>query len=113
MARKLTSISQSATALRLPFVQGNRWVNFDHIVRLEGVGNYTTCFLADGSTLLVALTIKCLHDRIPEGTFVRLHRKHLVNWRYVSSVSPATKAVCLTTGERVRIARRRIGSLCR
>ena len=103
----------SPTALWLPFQRGRRWVNLTEIVRLEGVGNYTTCVFADGSALLVALTLRCLQDRIPAGLFVRPHKKHLVNRAHVASVQTRTFAVQLTNGERVEIARRRVGEFAR
>ena len=86
----------SPTALWLPFHAGRRWVNLTEIIRLEGVGNYTTCVFADGSALLVALTLRCLQDRIPAGLFVRPHKEHLVNRAHVASVQPRTYAVQLT-----------------
>jgi two-component system, LytTR family, response regulator len=98
----------SPTALWLPFQRGRRWVDLHTIVRLEGVGNYTSCIFADGSALLVALTLRCLQDRIPAGLFVRPHKKHLVNRAHVASVQPRTYAVQLTNGDRVEIARRRV-----
>jgi two-component system, LytTR family, response regulator len=103
----------SPTALWLPFQSGRRWVNLHQIVRLEGVGNYTTCIFADGTELLVALTLRCLQDRIPPGAFVRPHKKHLLNRTYVTSVHPAQFAVCLSNGDSVEIARRRVGSFRR
>ncbi len=94
-------------ALRLPFNEGHRWVDLRQIVRLEGIGNYTTFFFADGSTLLVAITIKRLQNRMPTGTFVRLHRKHLVNRSHVASIQPLLLTVRLTNGDSLKIARRR------
>jgi DNA-binding LytR/AlgR family response regulator len=98
-------------ALLLPFQTGRRWVNIQQIVRLEGIGNYTICVFADGSQLMVALTIKCLLTRIPTGQFVRVHRKHLVNWVFITGVWPTTYMVTLSNGDEICIARRRMGAL--
>jgi DNA-binding LytR/AlgR family response regulator len=103
----------SETALRLPFQEGGRWVSFDQIVRLEGVGNYTSCVFAGGSALLVALTLRRLADRIPAGAFVRPHRKHLVNRAFIVRIRRDDPVVQLTNGERLEIARRRIWQLRR
>ena len=86
---------------------------FSQIVRLEGIGNYTTCVFADGTRLLVALTIKRLNDRIPPGAFLRLHRKHLVNRGYVAASQPDEYWLRLTNGDMVAIARRRAGLVSR
>lgn len=97
----------SPTALLLPFQKGREWVNFDQIVRLEGTGNYTTCIFADGSELLVALTLRRLADRLPEAVFVRPHKKHIVNRTHVEQVYVHRPALQLANGDRVAIARRR------
>ncbi len=107
MTISYTTLLSSATALLLPFRGCRRWVAFSQIVRLEGIGNYTTCVFADGSRLLVALTIKRLHDRMPPGAFLRLHRKHLVNRVYVAVSQPDEYWLRLTNGDRVAVARRR------
>jgi two-component system, LytTR family, response regulator len=101
----------SPTALLLPFQKGRRWVTFDQIIRLEAIGNYTTCIFADGSELLVALTLKRLEDRIPVDAFARTHKKHLVNRAYVASIQPRQFSVKLTNGDQVQIARRRVETL--
>jgi DNA-binding LytR/AlgR family response regulator len=98
----------SPTALLLPFQYGRRWVGFQHIVRLEGIGNYTSCVFSDGSALLVALSLRHLQDRLPADGFVRAHRKHLLNRDYIARVSPAKFAIWLTNGDCIEIARRRV-----
>jgi len=100
----------SPTALLLPFQKGRRWVSFDQIIRLEGIGNYTSCIFADGSELLVALTLRRLADRLPEGVFVRSHKKHIVNRTHIASIHPLRFSVKLTNSDRVELARRRIGT---
>lgn len=113
MNMSCTTILSSAEALLLPFRGSRRWVAFSQIVRLEGIGNYTTCVFADGTRLLVALTIKRLNDRIPPGAFLRLHRKHLVNRGYVAASQPDEYWLRLTNGDMVAIARRRAGLVSR
>jgi two-component system, LytTR family, response regulator len=95
----------------LPFQTGRRWINLQQIVRPEGIGNYTICMFADGSQLMVALTIKRLLNRIPSGQFVRLHRKHLVNRAFITGVRPTAYVVDLSNGDKIAIARRRVGAL--
>ncbi len=98
----------SPTALLRPFQKGREWVSLDQIIRLEGIGNYTTCLFADGTKLLVALTLRRLADRLPAGLFVRPHKKHLINRAFVTRVYTHRSAVQLINGEQVAIARRRV-----
>lgn len=92
--------------LWLPYLPKRRWIGFDRIVRLEGQGNYTLVHLSDGSHLLVALTLKRLVARLPAPTFVRLHRKHIINRQYVVAFQPNHQQVCLKAGETIGISRR-------
>lgn len=94
--------------LWLPFSSGRRWVLLSQILRLEGMGNYTTCYFLDGSELLMALSLKVFAGRVPAGSLVRSHRKHLLNRHYIEAVSAVQLQVLLTNGERVPVARRRV-----
>jgi two-component system, LytTR family, response regulator len=101
--------------LRLPFHAGSRNVAVRHIIRLESQENYTRCYFYDGSSLLVARTLKVLLERLPPDVLIRLHRKHAVNPQFVAQWHRADSFVLLLTGEQISIARRRTESvrLCR
>jgi two-component system, LytTR family, response regulator len=101
------TLSGSAPSLTLTFPKGRRTIALQDIVRLEGDYNYTTCFFSDGTHLLVALTLKKLLARLPDGALVRLHRKHAVNPGFVAQWQPQNHLVRMTTGDNVAIARRR------
>ncbi|TAE26855.1 MAG: LytTR family transcriptional regulator [Cytophagales bacterium] len=94
--------------LTLPFPLGRQWTNLAQIVRLEGLGNYTLIHFLDGTTLLVALSLKVFMGRVPVGVFVRPHRKHLLNRQHIETVSARHGNILLTNGERIPIARRRV-----
>ncbi len=86
-------------------------MNLQQIVRLEGEGNYTQFFFADGSRLMVALTLKRILTRLPPDQFARLHRKHVVNWAFVAHIRLNDSVVLLTNGDEISIARRRVFAL--
>lgn len=109
----MNALSFSHAGLMLPFLKTRRWVAMSHIVRLEGVGNYTTCYFVDGSQLLTALSLKVLADRLPEGAFLRTHRKHLVNRAFIAAIQRHDATVQLANGDRITIARRRAEPLFR
>lgn len=102
------TLSLGRMGLSLPFPKGRRWVPLARIIRLEGIGNYTNVYFTDGTKLLVALTLKVLEERVPAGTMIRPHRKHLLNWQYVQAVHPVLQEVILYNGERFALARRRV-----
>jgi two-component system, LytTR family, response regulator len=107
----MTQQPSITSSLRLPFSSHRRWIDLAHIVRLEGEGNYTTCVFSDGSYLMVAVTLKRLANRLPDGQFVRLHRKHLVNRQFVKALGPGKTSLHLTNGDHVAISRRRVGTV--
>lgn len=100
------------TTLSLPFSHGRRAVPVQQIIRLEGEQNYTRCFFSNGSSLLVALTLKVLLSRLPSGALVRLHRKHAVNPDFIRDWHTREGFVRLHNGETLTIARRRTAN-CR
>jgi two-component system, LytTR family, response regulator len=102
--RRATSVA----GLILPFPKGRRVVSPTSIVRLEGDGNYTTFWFADGTYLFVAVTLKRFESRLSNEQFVRVHRKHLVNRAYVEAIDMSLQRLTLTTGEEIEIARRRV-----
>lgn len=98
---------RSQPTLNLPFPKGRRAVLVSHIVRFEGHQNYTQCFFSDGSSLLVALTMKTLLERLPPDALIRIHRKHAVNPNYVVEWNAVHNYVRLQSGDQLTIARRR------
>jgi len=74
------------------------------------MSNYTRCLFIDGSELLVALCLKRLATRLPAGTFMRAHRKHLINRDHIEAVCPAQLRVALSNGDAVKVSRRRVNA---
>ncbi len=107
----MNALSFPKSGLLLPFDKERRWIALTQIVRLEGEGNYTTCIFADGSQLVVALTLKRLANRLPDGQFLRSHRKHLINRAFIEAVQRHTATIQLANGDCVSIARRRANGL--
>ena len=51
----------------------------DDIVSIEGKGNYTTIFLKNGQSTVMAKTLKKFESQLRLGTFLRIHKSYLVN----------------------------------
>lgn len=79
------------------------------IVRLEGEGNYTVFHFADGSQLMVSLTLKKIESRLSPKVFVRPHKKSIINLLYLESIHPDRQqlSVSLVNGDRVDVSRRK------
>jgi two-component system LytT family response regulator len=98
--------------LLLPFCGYRKKMPMHQIVRLEGEGNYTVFHFADGSHLMVSLTLKRLEERLSPKVFVRSHKKNIVNLLYLQSIhsDPIGQhlSVSLLNGDRVDVSRRKV-----
>ena len=97
------------TDLLLPFWGYRKKMPMHQIVRLEGDGNYTVFHFADGSHLMVSLTLKKMEGRLSPKVFVRLHKKNIVNLLYLKDIhaDPQHLSVSLVNGDLVDVSRRK------
>ena len=95
--------------LTLPFWGYRKKMPMHRIVRLEGEGNYTLFHFADGSQLMVSLTLKKLESRLSPRVFVRPHKKNIINLLYLKGLHPDRQqlSVSLVNGDRVDVSRRK------
>lgn len=97
--------------LMLPFWGSRRKMPMHHIVRLEGEGNYTMFHFADGSQLMVSLTLKKMESRLSPRVFVRPHKKNIINLLYLKGIHPEPErqqlSVSLVNGDLVEVSRRK------
>ena len=95
--------------LTLPFWGSRKKMPMHRIVRLEGEGNYTVFHFADGSQLMVSLTLKKMESRLSPRVFVRPHKKSIINLLYLESIDPDRQqmSVNLVNGDRIEVSRRK------
>lgn len=100
--------------LLLPFWGYRKKMPMHHIVRLEGQGNYTVFYFADGSQLVVSLTLKKLEGRLSSKVFARIHKKNVINLLYLKGIYASDQAisrlpvsVSLLNGDSVEVSRRK------
>lgn len=95
--------------LTLPFWGYRKAMPMHKIVRLEGEGNYTMFHFADGTRLMVSLTLKKMESRLAPGVFARPHKKNIVNLLYLEDQHPHRNqhTVQLANGDRVEVSRRK------
>lgn len=100
--------------LTLPFWGYRKKMPMHRIVRLEGEGNYTLFHFADGSRLMVSLTLKKMEARLSPRVFVRPHKKNIINLLYLEDIHGGNiesdvnhLSVSLMNGHRVDVSRRK------
>lgn len=92
--------------LAIPTNTGMYFYSPDEIIRLEGESNYTRLFFTDKKPLLVSKTLKEYDEILADHGFIRVHKSHLVNKKYVINYTTDGLLV-LTDQSKVEISRRR------
>lgn len=72
--------------LAISTTEGTLFLPIRDIIRLEAEGSYTTFHLLDRKKLLASRTLKDFADLLDERRFIRIHKSHVVNRRYVKSI---------------------------
>ncbi len=94
--------------LILPTDRGLRLIQTVQIIRIQALSNYSRLYFNDGRSLVVAKVLGWFEEKLAEHDFIRIHRTHLVNTRFISEYSYAGKAgLMLRNGERIAVSRRK------
>ena len=81
----------------------------DDIVNIEGKGNYTTIFLKNGHSIVMAKTVKKFESQLRLGTFLRIHKSYLVNKvNVIGHDLNDTKTVKTSLNQNLPVSRRKL-----
>lgn len=93
-------------------LDGIHFVKLREIVRLEAEDNYTHFMLKTGEKITASKTIKAYEDTLERLSFIRVHKKHIVNMNFMKSyVKGEGGYLILENGETVEVSRRKKTSL--
>jgi two-component system LytT family response regulator len=112
LLNNLAAKSNDQFRLAISGSQGMQFFAIDEIIRLEGDRNYTQFYLTKDRKYLSSKTLKEYEDILTEKGFVRVHKSHLVNAAFVSTVSNDGRML-LKDGTDVEISRRRFTEIRR
>jgi two-component system LytT family response regulator len=74
----------------------------------EADQSYTRVYTINGNKLLVSKPLSTIEQMLPESTFFRIHKSHIVNLNYVKSYSRAEGFhIVLENGTKLDVATRR------
>jgi two-component system LytT family response regulator len=79
----------------------------EQILYCEGTINYTWIYYIDNSKEFHSKTLKKLETDLVPRTFIRIHKKYLVNKLFISSFSKVDLEIRLKNGIKLPVARRR------
>lgn len=102
----LQNKDEAAFKLAVPSVTGTMFFATADIIRLESTGNYTRFFLQNQPEYLSSKTLKYYADILLQHNFLRVHKSHLVNKKYITNYHNEG-AVALATNEVIPVSRQR------
>jgi len=83
-------------------------VKVDDIVRCESDNYYTLFFFSNGKKLMISKTLKENENLLKEHGFIRPHKSHLVNTRYIKGFTKQQGGhIILTDDTKVPVSRRK------
>jgi len=92
--------------LALPTKEGVHFLQPADIIRCEAIGNYTKFFVTGNKTYLISKTLGEYDTLLTPHHFIRTHKSHLVNKKFISFVDHDGFAV-LKDNSKVEVSRRR------
>jgi len=83
-------------------------VKVDEIIRCESDNYYTMFYFTNGKRLLVSKTLKEQEELLGEHNFIRPHKSHLINVKYIKSYLKSDGGVILMEdGSKIPVSRRK------
>lgn len=83
-------------------------ININDILRCESDNYYTNFFFMDGTRLLISKTLKENENLLHEHNFVRPHKSHLINTKYIKGFLKNDGGyIVMTDGSEIPVSRRR------
>ncbi|MCD4745959.1 MAG: LytTR family DNA-binding domain-containing protein [Bacteroidales bacterium] len=83
-------------------------VKVNDIIRCESDNYYTRFYFKDGTKLLISKTLKENEELLSDHSFIRPHKSHLINIRYIKSfVKNDGGYIVMTDGSNIPVSRRK------
>lgn len=73
--------------LAISTTEGIHFIMPENIIRCEAEGSYTKFYLTNKKIIVTSKVLKEYDEMLADYNFIRVHRTHLVNRKYINSVS--------------------------
>jgi two-component system, LytTR family, response regulator len=104
LIHNLSQESINQFTLAIPTLEQTYFVHPHELVRCESDSNYTFFYLENGSKILASKTLKSYEQILLDHNFIRIHRSHLVNKKYIASIVK-TDVLVLKDGTQLPLSR--------
>jgi len=106
LLQQLKRPETNITKIALQMQSEIRYVSLSEIIRCEADNTYTHFFLSSDEKILVSKSLKEYADLLRSNGFLRTHRSHLVNPKYVKSwLKEDGGVLLLISGEKIPISK--------
>lgn len=102
----LYSAKQQTNLLTVSTTEGLYFFDPAEIIRMEARGAYTYMYFTNRKPILIAKVLKDYEEALEQHGFVRTHRSHLVNRKYISFVDGRGN-ILMQDASRAEISRRK------
>jgi len=106
LINNLQQKDQTGFKLALSTTEGVFFFIPSEIIRLEGESNYTRFYFASQKPMLVSRTLKEYEEILAEHDFIRAHKSHLINKKFVKHLDKEG-LLWLTDGSHIIVSRRK------
>ncbi|MEO6000681.1 MAG: LytTR family DNA-binding domain-containing protein [Chitinophagaceae bacterium] len=84
LLHNLVSRKNDLERIVLPSFEGLHFIELRNIIYLEAESNYTFIHLVTDPKLTISKTLKDFEELLPQNTFLRIHRSHMINKNHIS-----------------------------
>lgn len=108
----IKSSANESKKIILSTSEGIHVVSTDEIIRCESDDYYTKFFFINGSSILISKTLKQNEALLSDFNFIRPHKSHLINIKYIKSYLKNDGGyILLTDGSKIPVSRRKKESI--
>ena len=108
LIENISSDDQSNAKIAFPIENGFKIVKINSILYCQSDINYTKIFLNNGTSFVLAKTLKLIEELLPSASFLRVHNSYLVNFNFVSYFSRSIDSyVELANGLKIPVSTRK------
>lgn len=93
--------------IAVPSAEGVHFFTIDEIIRLEADRSYTYIHLLNKKPFIASRNLKQFEEMLEEFRFIRTHKSHLVNPKFIVRLSNDKEHVVLSEGSEIEISRRK------
>ncbi len=106
LIHNLNTEKKSEYRLALNTTEGTYFLKTEEIIRCEADSNYTKFFLNKRKNMISSKTLKEYEELLSEYNFLRVHKSHLVNRKFIKSLSN-DGFIILNDDSKIEVSRRR------